>query len=181
MRRDPDSIKARGDATLKTLPDGIQDELFVFLRHNTQRKTLVWLHDLHGVDSSTAALSEFFQWYPKARTIRQSARAASRLEDALTKLPLLKVTAAQAREIAQVEFELQASEDRDPKLMAMLTKGERERERLRLEREKFEWAKKSEAEKGLDALHAEIKGDAEALRIFEQLRARVGQIQEGKS
>lgn len=54
------------------------------------------------------------------------------------------------------------------------------RERLTLDSEKFRQLVKSEAEKGLDALHAELKNDAVALALFEQMRARVMAALEAK-
>ena len=47
--------------------------------------------------------------------------------------------------------------------------------------EKFRQQVKTDIEKGLDALHAEIKGNAEALRLFEKFRAVVLGATEGKS
>lgn len=181
MRRDPDNIKARGDAVLKTLPDGVQDELFVFLRGHTQRKTIEWLLKTHEVETSAASLTDFFQWYPRARTLRQAARASNRLEEALLKLPALKVTAAQAREVAQLDFELQASEDRDPALFAMLSKGELERERLRLEREKFEFSKKTDIERALDALADELGDNDEARTHYVAMKAALAKAKGGRS
>ena len=172
MRREPtdDLAKPRADATLKNLPDELMEELWQYTRRNTYKATIVWLKETHDVEvASTGTLKEFYHWYPKTRTLRRAARAASRLEETLPKIASLKLSAAQAREIAQAEFELQASEDQDRELFAMLSKGERERERLRLDREKFEHSKKTDIERGLDALFAEIEGDAEAERLYAPL------------
>lgn len=54
------------------------------------------------------------------------------------------------------------------------------RDRLSLDADKFRQLVKTEAEKGLDALHLELKGDAVALALFEQMRARVMAALEAK-
>ena len=173
MRRDdPDLKKARGDATLKTLGDELQAEIYAHLRANTQAKTLAWLQETHAISiQSGSTLTEFFQWYPRSRILARAARNASRLEEALPKIQGLKVDAAKARELAQVEFELQAAEEGDRELFAMLSKGELERERLRLDREKFDWSKKTDIERALDALAAELGENEEARRHYLAMKA----------
>lgn len=61
---------------------------------------------------------------------------------------------------------------------AKLTLAER---KLTLDAEKFRQLVKTEAEKGLDALQAELKGDPVALALFEQMRARVMQTLEARA
>lgn len=183
MRRDIDNpeVKARGDAVLKTLPDALQEELYQFLRRNTHAKTMEWLQEKHGIQiKSGATLTEFWTWYPKSNFLRQAAQTSDELAETLTKLPELKITAEQAREVAAASFEIAAARSRDLGAFALLGSGQEKRMKLQLAREKFEWSKKTEAEKGLEALHAEIKGDPIALQIFAQLRDRVKLIQEGK-
>jgi hypothetical protein len=180
MPRTATQTKPRGDAVLKTLPDALQEELWQFLRRNTQLKTAAWLKEAHDITTSSPALSAFYDWYPRSVYLRNAARTSDELAATLKKIPSLKLTAAQAAEVAQVNFEIQAAQDRDPVLYAALRKGEIDRDRLRLEREKFEHSKKSDVEKGLDALHDEIKGNAEALHHFEKLKAAVRKQQEAK-
>lgn len=163
--------KPRGDAKLKTLPDALQEKLFQFLRHHTAAKTAAWLLKEHEVTTSAGALSEFFAWYPRSCTLRMAAKSSDELAAQLKKMPELKLAAADARKIAQVNFEIQAAQDRDPALFASLRKGELEAARLQLEREKFEHDKKEDWERGLDALQAEIKNNPEALKHFESLTA----------
>lgn len=172
--------KPRGEAILKNLPDALQEELWQYARRTTYPKALAWLRTTHEITVSEATLSEFFGWYPRSLTLRSAAAMSSQLEETLKKLPALKITAEQAREVAQVNFELQASQDRDSSLFAALRRGELERERLQLEREKHEWAKKSDVEKALDALLAEIKGCPEALKHFEAMKAALA-VAKGKA
>lgn len=181
MRDEFADRKKRGDTVLLELGDAAQEELFQFLRRNTLKKTVKWLQETHDISVGTTTLSDFYQWYPRACTLRAASRTSSELEDTLKRLPQIKVSADQAKQVAQVAFEIQASQDRDPKLYAALRKGEIERERLALEREKFEHQKKTDIEKGLDALHAEIDEDTIALDLFKQLRARLLKVKGGAS
>jgi hypothetical protein len=163
--------KPRGEAILKNLPDKLQEELWEKTRRTTLAKACEWLRTNHEVTVSEATLSVFFSWYPRSRTLRTAAAMSEQLEDSLRKMPQLNMTAAQARAVAQVNFEIQAAQERDPALFAALRKGELEAKRLELEREKHEWSKKTDIERALDALHAEIKGCAAALQHFEAMKA----------
>lgn len=163
--------KPRGEAILKNLPDALQEQLWQVARRMTLVKAVAWLAEKHDVSVSVTTLSDWFSWYPRSLTLRMAARTSDELEATLKKMPELKIAADQAAKVAQVNFEIQAAQDRDPALYSALRKGELERERLRLEREKFEHEKKKDWEKGLDALHEEIKENPEALALFEKLRA----------
>lgn len=174
MRSSDESKKARGDAVLKNMGDALQEEFYQLLRRTTQAKAITWLREVHGIETTPGSVTDFWQWYPRQCVLRQAARSSTNLETAIQNMPQLKISAQQARAVAQVNFELQAAENRDPELYAMLTKADIERERLRLDREKFEHTKKSDVEKGLEALHAEIKGNAEALKHFEALKRALG-------
>jgi hypothetical protein len=172
MRDDFTDAKARGDAVLKTLGDELQAEIFAFLRANTQAKTLEWLQEKHGIEiKSGKTLTDFWQWYPRSRILARANRTASRLEETLPKLASLKIDAAKAREIAAVEFELQAAEDQDAALYDMLSKGEDKREKRQLAREKFEWSKKTDIERALDVLAEELGENDEARRHYEAMKA----------
>jgi hypothetical protein len=173
-RSDSSQDKARGDAVLKTLPDALQERIWQFLRKNTQAKTLAWLQEEHGIAlKSGKTLTDFFQWYPRSCMLRTAASVSDQLESTLKKMPEMREAAKNASKVAQVNFEIMAAQDRDPVLFAALRKGELENERLRLEREKFEWSKKTDIEKGLTALHAEIEGDEEAERLYDAFAAHV--------
>lgn len=163
--------KPRGEAVLKNLPDALQEELWQLARRTTYPKALAWLKATHGVTVSEPTLSVFFSWYPKSLTLRLAKSTSDQLEDTLKKLPQSKYTAEQAREVASVNFELMAAQNRDAELFTMLGKAKLEAARLELDRAKFEHAKKEDWEKGLDALHEEIKGNAEALKHFEAMKA----------
>lgn len=168
--------KPRGEAKLKNLPDALQEELFQFLRKNTQEKALAWLDNTHGVCSSARALSEFFTWYPRQGYIRQAASIADQIKSEASKLPQLQKDAQTVSQVAQVTFEILAAQNRDSKFFLELQRERREERRLVLEREKHEWAKKSDVEKALDALQAEISGDKVALDLWHQLSKRLAEL-----
>lgn len=128
--------KPRGDAKLKTLPDALQEELFQLLRRTTADKSALWLLEKHGVKTSAGALSEFFSWYPRSGWLKQSASFADSLQAQIKNLPALKVTADQAAQVAQVAFELQAAQDRDPKLFLALRQQDHDAATLRLNERK---------------------------------------------
>jgi len=164
-------MKPRGDSKLKTLPDALQEQLYQVLRVSTIAKAAAWLDQEHGLKVSAGSLSQFFSWYPRQGWLKQAATFADTLQATVKKLPELRISADQAASVAQVAFELQAAQDRDPKLFAMLTKGKVTKAQLQLERERFEWSKREDWAKGLDALHQEIKDNPEALRHFEAMQA----------
>ncbi len=164
-------MKPRSDSKLKTLPDALQEKLWQKLRGTSGAKVVAWLKDEHGIPTSERALSEFFSWYPRNCTLRTAARTSEELAAALRKMPDLKITARDAAKVAQVNFEIQAAQDRDPALFAALRRGELEAARLELEREKFEHAKLEDYEKGLAALQEEIKDNPAALKLWQQLAA----------
>lgn len=163
--------KARGDSVLKTLPDALQEELFQFLRRNTQANTIKWLDSTHGIQTGAAALSEFFSWYPRSRYLLQHARAADELAEVVKNLPQLKLSAEDARAVAQASFEINAARDQDIKTFAVLGAGEAKRQKLLLEREKFEWSKKTDIERALDTLAAELGENEEARRHYAAMKA----------
>ncbi len=163
--------KPRGEAILKNLPDALQEELWQRARRTTFAKAAAWLREKHEISVAESTLSVWFSWYPRSLTLRSAAATSSQLEETLKKLPQLKITAEQAREVATVSFEIQAAQDRDPALFNLLGRGRLEAERLQLEKDKHEWAKKSDLEKALDAFVVEIKGNAEAMQHFEAMKA----------
>lgn len=114
------SKKPRGEAVLKNLPDALQEALWQHARRHTFAQTRAWLATTHEVDVSESTLSVFFAWYPRSLTLRAAARTSDQLEATLRKLPELKITAEQARSVAQVNFEIQAAQDRDSKLFTEL-------------------------------------------------------------
>ncbi len=74
------------------------------------------------------------------------------------------------------EFALQVY-DRDLKERQGKTVAQFKEEELLLNREKFAWMKKDDLEKALDALHDEIKDNAEALQAFQRFKGTISKAQ----
>lgn len=130
--------KTRADAILKNLPDALQEELFQLLRRNTQEKVIAWLKERHGVSTSAGALSEFWGWYQRCGSLKQAATFADQLALQFAKMPQLNLAAEQAAAITQTVFELQAAQDRDPKLFFALRKSQRDSKKLQLDERKVQ-------------------------------------------
>lgn len=165
--------KPRADAKLKTLPDPVQEQLFELYRKKSVSDCLDWLIDKHGVESSAGALSEFYSWYPLSRPLEQSKKFADEFKAALAANPELRLDAEQLSIAGQIAFEQQALAKGDVAAFVQLRKLRQAEKTFELEKEKFREVVKSAVEKGLDALQAEIKGNAAALKLFEQLKASV--------
>lgn len=173
--------KPRGDSILKNLPDALQEQLFQFLRRNTQEKTVAWLKETHGIATSAPTLTRFFDWYARQGWLKQSVSIADQLKAEFAKLPQLRKDAQTVGEIAQVSFEILAAQNRDPKFFLELTRERREERRLALEREKFAWSKKADVEKVLDVVQAEISADPVSLELWTKLHARQQALKEARS
>jgi predicted house-cleaning noncanonical NTP pyrophosphatase (MazG superfamily) len=166
--------KPRPDAKLLNLPDALQEELYQFLRRTTLEKAAAWLEDTHQIETSTGALSKFFSWYPRQAWIKSSVTFADQLAAQISKLPELQGKAAEVTAIAQAAFELQAAQDRDPKLHLALAKARTKTAELALKREHQEFLVRQYEEKiaraRLALEKAQSKGglSAETRELIEQ-------------
>lgn len=179
--------KPRSDSKIARLPEELRGEIVRRLSEENQsfKEVAAWLKDDGHAISATA----LHDWYS---------------------VHSWKVSCAHAREVAaQVRADTSAAGDYDAATLALVqerayilarTKGAnvkdlallagilgdtaklrlKERE-LNLNLEKFRQQTKADIEKGLDALHAEIKGNAEALALFQKFKAAVLRSAEGKS
>lgn len=116
------SRKPRADAKLKTLPDALQEDLYQVLRRTSQEKVIAMLKDKHGIETSAGALTEFFSWYPRSQSLRNAASFADQFLAQAQKLPEFKGNIAELQRAAEVLFQIQAAQDRDPKLFVELMK-----------------------------------------------------------
>jgi hypothetical protein len=139
--------KPRPDAKLLNLPDALQEELYQLLRRTSLEKAAAWLEGTHQIDTSTGALSKFFSWYPRQAWIKSSVTFADQLAAQISKLPELQGKAAEVTAIAQAAFELQAAQDRDPKLHLALAKARTKTAELALKREHQEFLVRQYEEK----------------------------------
>lgn len=161
--------KPRGDSKLKTLPDALQEELFQRLRRTTSAKVRAWLQATHELDTSEAALSEFYSWYARQGWVKQSVSIADQLKTEVAKLPQLKADAKTVSEIAQVSFEILAAQNRDTKFFLDLQRERREQSRLALDERKV---KLLEAQAALANQAKAVAGDTNLTEAEQLIRYR---------
>jgi len=113
--------KARPEAVLKTLPPGVQAELWRLLHTTTYEAAVPLVREKWGVKTGTTALSRFFDWYPRSRILE---RAATVTDEVVGKLKAVGVgldddTASRA---GQAFFETLALQEGDAELFLDLRK-----------------------------------------------------------
>lgn len=116
------SRKPRADAKLKTLPDALQERLYQELRRTSQAKVIAWLKTDHEIETSAGALTDFFTWYPRTQSLRHAATFADQFVAQASKLPEFAGNVSELQRAAEVLFQIQAAQDRDPKLFVELMK-----------------------------------------------------------
>lgn len=181
------SRKARSDAKLKSLPPHQREMLVRWLaEENVDYKTAKErLEQDFGVETSIGALSNFYAtqcWQHSSAQAREFADEAVRLAKGAG-ADFDTATLALIQERAFVMARTRGSDVKDLAILAGII-GDTARLRLKereinLNLEKFRQQAKADIEKGLDALHAEIKGNAEALQLFDKLKAVVMRSVEG--
>ena len=173
--------KPRSDSVLDSLSPEVKAQLRTWLVEENQAYDAVVtrLHDDFNVKTSTGALSRFYATECFAlrsseakafaeRAVEELSQGAEKYDEAT--LLLIKQKAferAYARNGNLDELQILAGIVGEAKKLRL------KQEQLEFSREKFRQEIKSDVEKGLEALHAEIKGDAEALQLFEKMKARV--------
>lgn len=100
--------KSRSDATLKTLPEVVQEQLFALLRTTSYAKARKAAADKWEIETSAAALSEFFRWYPTTRRLEAAKHTADEVAKTLRALGDVKLDDDQVSRAAQAVFEAQA-------------------------------------------------------------------------
>ncbi len=173
--------KPRSDNKLASLPPQLREQVVAWLvdENLPYVKVQERLHMDFGVEVSLGALSRFYatscfsvrssQAKEFAEHVVQEALKMDATYDQAT-LALIRQKAferAYAREGNLDELQILAGIIGDSEKLRL------KREQLSLDREKFRQQIKSDVEKGLDALHAEIKGNAAALQLFEKMKALV--------
>ena len=102
------SRKQRSDATLKTLPEVVQEQLFELLRTKSYAKVRLAAREKWEVVTSPASLSEFFRWYPTSRRLEVARSTADEVAKTLRALGDTKIDEAQIARASQAVFEAQA-------------------------------------------------------------------------
>lgn len=179
----------RADAKLQNLPPEAHDELWS-LRHPEEEGGRVWtITDVaawvpgrFGFSAGKSAVAEFYQWLDLKRRMDGRAALADQLKLALAANP--KFSADQIKEAGQKLFMAEGLLERQPKVFGAMvesvqndTRLAQNKELIRLKQEagkreetKLSLASKSKIEAGLDALFAEIKGNAAAEKAFAALQ-----------
>lgn len=182
--------KPRSDSKVATLlnknPE-LRAEVVRRLSEENQsfKDVATWLKD-DGHNISATALHDWYSlhsWKVSAASAREVANQAR--EDASAKTDYNEATLALVHERAYILARTKGASVKDLAMLAdiigesaKLTLKKRE---LELSFEKHRETVKTNIEKGLDALYAEIKGNAEALALFQKFKAAVLGATEGKS
>ena len=178
--------KPRSDSKLLNLPPEAQDRIYTWLTEGVGDaadtsyaavKEQIWLD--YNLRVSRTALGSFWSKVAAPRRLRASANAAAGLVDVAKGHGVAFEEAALAA-CQQKAFELSASEKPDPKeviaffgLVLEAQKIALKKEDLALQRDKFKATVAKKIDLGLEELYAEIKGNKQALELFEKMRAIV--------
>jgi len=180
--------KPRSDSKLAKLSGAQAEQLWAWMRSGASYKTIVELvKSEFQVETSTRALSEW--WEDRAEQesrelILRASNVADRVgEEYAQKIPQLEK--AIKGSLMNSVFEAVAT-GADPKrieslmnMVAAITQGELTKARLQLDLEKFRESIKTQQEKALDALFAEVRGNKQAEQLFLKFRDAVrGAVQE---
>jgi hypothetical protein len=114
--------KQRSDAVLKTLPPGLQAEIFARCNMASYAVVREWLRTEKSVTTSEGALSKFFAWYPLSRRLEQAGAFSDSLKAQIAQMPALQGKAGELSDIAQIAFEMQAVQNQDGELFYNLRK-----------------------------------------------------------
>ena len=177
MSRKPDQ-KPRGDSKLDALTSEQKELLAEWLtvENITYAKAKTRVADQFGVHTTPSALSSFFGSVALPWKYARDHKLAQTLAD----LEEGKFKPAIRKQIERLAFQLTTSNRVDVKslkaFLKMITDGEKvelQRQTLSLALEKFRESLKTGVEKGLDALFAEIKGNPEAVALYQKFRESV--------
>lgn len=183
---------ARADAKLKNMPREALEELWA-LRHppdaETKALTLaaiaVMLPDAYGVSIGKSALAEFYQWLEVERRMWARERLIDQIKEVIAKDESL--SPEQVRKAGQRLFMADGILERDVSKFATAAglegddyrAGQKDRELAareeanRIARERLHAATRSKIDAGLDALFEEIKGNARAVGLFQEIKSLV--------
>lgn len=167
--------KVHSNAKLKTLPREHQETLWELL-HPTDatvqpynvEQCLVHLQEEHQVEVSASTFYEWVSWYGLQLRLDAAAERAEQARLELAKDP--SITPEDLDRVAQTVFTAESLTSGNAKVYVQLAKLNLAKNKQQLERDKLTAATKTQLERGLDALLAEIQGNGKALEIFKQLQ-----------
>ena len=172
--------KPRSDSKVAALPPEVRADVVRMIgeENKSYDDVVKWLYDDRGVKISKTALSNWYSlhsWDQNAAAARQF--AAQVKETAGAQGDYDAATLALVQERAYILARTQGADVKDLATLAGIIGDSaklrlKERE-LNLNLEKFRQQVKTDIDKGLDALHAEIKGNAPALQLFEKFKAAI--------
>ena len=171
MSRKP-RIDADGPGPLQRLKSLPWEEVEFLLSQREKisaAKLAAQISSRHGIDISAPRLSDFWRWAESQVALRvMNADAEQFRTEFARENP--GATLEEAHESTLAYLHLKAGRSEDEKLMKFVLGEIRKARALAHEREKFREELKGKLEKGLDALFQEIKGNARALELFEELK-----------
>ncbi len=167
--------KVHSNSKLKSLPDADQETLWLLLHPTddtvpayTAEAALVYIQKEHGRSVAPSTFYEWHAWYQFKQRMDAAAERASQARLELAKDP--RLTPEDLDRAAQTVFTAETLQNRDVKGYVALAKLGLAKTKQQLDRDKLSAATKSQIEKGLDALLAEIQGNPKALALFKQLQ-----------
>ncbi|WP_009960353.1 hypothetical protein [Verrucomicrobium spinosum] len=115
--------KHRGDSNLKTLPEDQQEEIIARLeaKGGTQKKVAEWLAAEWDVQTSQAALSEFYSWFQMRRRFRSTESVTQDFQQMLQESDMA-MSAEQISALGNLMFLAQATKDNDPKTFVAMAR-----------------------------------------------------------
>ncbi|HRZ55989.1 MAG TPA: hypothetical protein P5525_11095 [Candidatus Paceibacterota bacterium] len=142
--------KAHGEAFLKSLPPGQQEQLWAFLQGHTQSEARAWVlancaesvaeweeKNARKLSLVLSLFTEFWQWYPLRRQLSNASSLAEQYRQSLAEQPDLKLSQKQLDEAAQIAFTTLAMQQQDVKAWATVKRQVREDKRLAFDLAKF--------------------------------------------
>lgn len=180
------SRKPRSDSKVAALPEPVRQEIARRLGEENQSYAEVskWLAE-DGHKISASALCNWYSVHSWEVSRDTALDFAERVRaDQESQKDFDEATLGLVRERAYILARTKGADVKDLATLAGII-GESAKLRLKqreleLNLEKFRQQTKADIEKGLDALHAEIQGNAEALALFEKFKAAVLRSTEGK-
>jgi hypothetical protein len=168
--------KPRSDAKLKTLHPAAQKRLWDFLQeagNSYDPQGIAFVKKEFGLSTSEGALSGWWEWYPLARELSETGSLLDDLKIYLKENPDIDLDSEQLSKAGQVIMEKRALKAADPKHFIAMRRLRLSERNLDLEMQKYRNSLETKIEAGLNALHTEIRGNAEAEQLFTRIRAIV--------
>lgn len=169
--------KPRSDSKLDGLPQAQKDELCRWLTQEnvSYEEARARVGQRFGVlVSSDSTFSDFYHSVALPWNYAQATNFAT----GMARLKQGEFKPAIMRRLEQLAFEVAASQDVNPKTLKAFLKMITDSEKVALQKgaldlavQKFRESVKSEMEKGLDALFAEVKDNPVALALYQKFKA----------